>query len=148
MVYESIHHGNTEKVAKVMADVLKAELVKAKELDINLVAEYDLLGFGSGIYWGKPHKDLLHTIDSLPSLTNKQAFVFSTSGAGKKGSNKAHQLIKGKLIEKGFTIVGEFSCRGFDSFGLLKLIGGINKGRPNEHDLKEAEDFARRWQNS
>lgn len=32
--------------------------------------------------------------------------------------------------------------KGFDSVGLLKLIGGINRGRPDENDLKRAECFA------
>jgi hypothetical protein len=47
------------------------------------------------------------------------------------------------LIGKGFTIIGEFSCKGFNTFGPLKLVGGINKGRPNESDLNKAENFAR-----
>jgi len=51
-------------------------------------------------------------------------------------------------VVRGFTIAGEFSCRGWDTFGLLKLIGGINKGRPDEQDLKRAEDFARHLKDS
>jgi flavodoxin len=39
--------------------------------------------------------------------------------------------------------VGEFSCRGFDTSQAARIIGGINKGRPNEEDLKQAENFAR-----
>ena len=39
-------------------------------------------------------------------------------------------------------IVGEFDCRGFDTFGLLKVIGGISKGKPNEKDIEKAENFA------
>jgi hypothetical protein len=47
-----------------------------------------------------------------------------------------------KLSEKGFDIIGEFSCRGFDTYGPFKLIGGISKGRPNEKDLQKAGKFA------
>jgi len=50
--------------------------------------------------------------------------------------------LRKKLIEKGFNIVGEFSCKGFDTFGMLKYIGGINKNRPNEKDLEKAKSFA------
>jgi len=148
IIYESIHHGNTQKIAEVIAKVLEAKLVKPEELDINTVTEYDLVGFGSGIYYGKHHKDLLSVVDNLFSVKNKKAFIFSTSGTGEKNVGRNHKLIKEKLMAKGFTIVGEFSCRGFDSFGLLKLIGGINKGRPDEHDLRKAEDFARRLKDS
>jgi len=148
IICKSIHHGNTQKIAEVIAKVLEAKLVKPEELDINTVTEYDLVGFGSGIYYGKHHKDLLSVVDNLFSVKNKKAFIFSTSGTGEKNISRNHRLIREKLMAKGFTIAGEFSCRGWDSFGLLKLIGGINKGRPDEHDLRKAEDFARRLKDS
>ncbi len=144
IVYESTHHGNTEKVAKVIADVLEARLVKPKELDISAVAEYDLLGFGSGIYIGKHHKDLLNTVNKLSRHENKRAFIFSTSGSGEKNIDRNHKAMRKKLLGKGFTIAGEFSCKGFSDLGPLKLFGGVNKGRPNEDDLSEAGGFAKR----
>jgi len=52
IICKSIHHGNTQKVAEVIADVLEAKLVKPEELDINTVAEYDLVGFGSAFTTG------------------------------------------------------------------------------------------------
>ena len=148
IIYKSIHHGNTEKIAKVIADVLEAKLVKPEELDINMVAENDLVGFGSGIYYGKHHKDLLNVVNNLSSVKNKKAFIFSTSGTGEKSINRNHRFLKGKLMAKGFTIVGEFSCRALDSFTLLKLIGGINKGKPDGNDFRKAEDFARSLKDS
>jgi len=39
--------------------------------------------------------------------------------------------------------VGEFNCLGWDNVGPLKFIGGINKGRPNENDIKKAKEFAK-----
>jgi flavodoxin len=50
--------------------------------------------------------------------------------------------LREKLESKGFSIVGEFNCTGFDTYGLLKITGGIQKGHPNEEDLKLAEEFA------
>jgi flavodoxin len=69
----------------------------------------------------------------------KRAFVFSTSGDGKI---KHHADLKEKLVSHRFTIVDEFCCKGWDSFGHLKLIGGINKRRPDEKDLASARAFA------
>jgi hypothetical protein len=40
-------------------------------------------------------------------------------------------------------VIGEFTCPGFDNYALTKLVGGVNKGRPNEEDLKEVEEFAK-----
>jgi len=144
IVYESPHHGNTEKVAKAITDVLGARLVKPKELDVSTVAEYDLLGFGSGIYMGKHHKDLFGIVGRLPRPENKKAFIFSTSGSGEKNITSNHKAMRKKLMGKGFTIVGEFSCSGFTDFGPLKLFRGANKGRPNEDDLSKVRDFAKR----
>jgi flavodoxin len=56
---------------------------------------------------------------------------------------KNHLLIKQKLQSKGYTIVDEFACAGFNTNSFLKYFGGINKGRPNAEDLNRAEGFAR-----
>jgi len=145
IIYVSPHHGNTEKVAKAMANVLGADLMRVAQVDINMLAEYDLIGFGSGIYFGKYHKSLVELVDKLPRLENKRAFIFSTSGLRKiPFIHDFAKPLKGKLKQKGFNIVGEFSCRGFDTSQAARIIGGINRGRPDEKDLKQAEDFARR----
>lgn len=51
-------------------------------------------------------------------------------------------LLKEKLLEKRFNVIGEFFCKGFDTWGPFKIIGGINRGRPNEQDLEKAKKFA------
>jgi flavodoxin len=53
-----------------------------------------------------------------------------------------HSTLRDKLQSKGYMIVDEFSCAGFNTNSYLKLFGGINKGRPNAEDLKHAEEFA------
>jgi flavodoxin len=50
--------------------------------------------------------------------------------------------LKVALSGKGFDLVGSFTCRGLDTFGPLRLIGGINKGHPNDADLTRARAFA------
>ena len=138
VIYNSVHHRNTEKIAKVIADELKAKMVKPTEGEVNKLSEYDLIGFSSGIYMGKHHESILQLVEKLPAVKNKKAFVFCTSGSS-KNYNKP---LKEKLTAKGFRIVGEFSCKGFDTYGPFKLIGGINKGRPNEEDCRKARKFA------
>ncbi|MGV8176958.1 MAG: hypothetical protein ACP5NX_04105 [Candidatus Bilamarchaeaceae archaeon] len=49
-----------------------------------------------------------------------------------------------KMLEKHFNIIAEFACKGWDTFGPLKMVGGINRGRPNDGDLKKAKEFARK----
>ena len=57
IVYASVHHQNTEKVAKVMAEELEADLFPVANAKPETLETYDLIGFGSGIYFGKHHKD-------------------------------------------------------------------------------------------
>ena len=138
----SYHHNNTAKIASVLVKTLGAELKTPPEVDPAGLSEYDLIGFGSGIYFGKHHKVLLDLVDKLPQVASKKAFIFSTSGQTGNES-KFHQLLREKLQARGFDIAGEFNCAGFDTYGLLKIGGGIKKGHPNEADLKQAEAFAK-----
>jgi flavodoxin len=137
----SYHHKNTEKITSVFAKTLEAEVKEPSEVDPNTLSDYDLIGFGSGIYFGKHHKSLLEFVDKLSPATDKNAFLFSNSGQTGNES-KLHKKLREKLTSKGFGIVGEFNCAGFDTFALTKIVGGIRKGRPNEDDLKQAEAFA------
>jgi len=144
IVYTSVHHENTEKVAKVMIEELDADYIHIVHAKPETPEAYDLIGFGSGIYFMKHHKTLLQYVESLPTMTQKRAFVFSTSGDGKI---KHHAALKEKLVKHGFTIVDEFCCKGWDTFGPLKLFGGINKGRPDDKDLAAARAFAQGLKN-
>ena len=136
----SVHHGNTKKIARAIAEVLGAEVLGPEEVEVERLQDYDLIGFGSGIYFERPHRRVLSFVEKLPALEGKGAFIFSTRGAGPAGLY--HRPLRKKLLKKGFRIVGEFSCKGFDTVGPLKLFGGINKGRPNEGDLRRAREFA------
>jgi flavodoxin len=149
LIYVSVHHGNTEKVARIMANVLHADLVQVKQADATKLERYDLIGFGSGVYFGKHHASLLDFVDGLPAVSNNKAFVFSTSGLRKiPFVHDFDKSLREKLQRKGFDVVGEFSCRGYDTSRAAMIVGGINRGRPNARDLQRAEDFAGRLKDS
>jgi flavodoxin len=152
----SYHHKNTEKIANVFAKVLDAQIKISRQIRPEELQEYDLVGFGSGIYGEKHHASLLDLADRLPPVSDKKAFIFSTNGVPAWATRssgyisptpelfaKNHRQLKEKLQSKGYTIVGEFSCAGFNTNSFLKYFGGINKGRPNAEDLESAEEFAR-----
>lgn len=139
----SYHHKNTEKIANVFAKVLDAQIKTPQQIKPEGLQEYDLVGFGSGIYSAKHHESLFELVDKLPQVTDRKSFLFSTSGiTGKSKSAKDHSMLREKLLSKGYTIVDEFQCKGFNTNSFLKLFGGMNKGRPNARDLKRAEEFA------
>lgn len=136
IIYKSYHRMNTEKVAKAIAETMNATLQKVEEVNPEDLSNYDLIGFGSGIYGGKYHKDIVSLVEKMPRL-EKNVFLFSTSG---KPQEKYELAIKALLIGKGCRIVGEFRCPG--------VVGGplgislSNKGHPDEKDLVDARAFA------
>jgi len=145
LVLVSYHHNNTEKIANVFAKVLEAQIKTPQQTNPEELQEYSLVGFGSGIYSDKHHKSLLELADKLPQVTNRRAFIFSTSAIlGEKKVAEDHSTLREKLQSKGYMIVDEFACKGFNTNSFMKYVGGMNKGRPNAEDLKHAEDFAQK----
>ena len=155
LVLVSYHNHNTEKIALVFSRVLDAPIRTPTQVSPLEVGDYDIIGFGSGIYGGRHHESLLRLADELPALQGKKAFIFSTCGvpvAAFEGRSargrfddyveKNHSALRSILRSKGYTVVDEFSCGGHNTNSFLKLFGGINKGRPNAEDLSLAEEFA------
>ena len=137
----SYHHKNTEKIAQVIAKVLDAQIKSPQDTGSDELKKYDLIGFGAGIDSGKHYREILDFADALPQVTDKKAFIFSTSGiTGEKKLAKDHSALRGKLQSKGYLIIDEFQCKGFNTNSFLKYFGGINKGRSNVEDLKLAEE--------
>ncbi len=141
IIYVSLHHGNTKKVADAMAAELQCQALIPEQADMNTLTEYDLLGFGAGLYFGPHHQSMLDFARALPTMS-RQAFVFSPRGSWRVG--RAHEPLKQLLRDRGLRVIGEFSCRGFDTVGPLKYIGGVARGRPNAQDLADARAFARK----
>ena len=81
VVVFSYHHRNTEKIAGVIADVLAAPVKTTQQVLRDEIQEYDLVGFGSGIYSATFHPSVLDLVDRLPHTPGKKAFLFSTFGA-------------------------------------------------------------------
>lgn len=151
IICKSIHHGNTMKIAEAIASRLNAVIKEPHEINPEEMGQYDLIGFGSGIYDDKHHLGLLDLVGKLPDNFGKKTFVFSTSGVpvsilGDKFlqnySVKAHAALMNKLAAKGCRILGEFITPGFNTNVFLKYFGGLNKHRPNDDDLQRAEEFA------
>jgi len=142
IVCVSKSHGNTRRVADRMAEVLDAEVVEPESVDPEMLGKYDLVGFGSGIYYMTVDARLRDLIRHLPAVDNVRAFTFFTSGARKIPLMDYNKPVRRRLESKGFEVIGSFSCRGLDTVGPFGFIGGINRGRPNDHDLDRAAAFA------
>jgi flavodoxin len=146
IVCVSVSNGNTRRVAERLATALDAEVVEPEDVDLDELAACDLVGFGSGIYMMNTHSRLREMIEALPRSQGQRAFVFATSGSRRLPFWDFLGPTVRAVEAKGFEVVDTFSCIGLDTVGPLRLIGGINKGRPNERDLVAAERFSQSLQ--
>lgn len=135
IVCQPYHHKNTKKIADAMVAVLRAEVVSPSDVNTEMLDSYGLVGFGSGIAFGK------HCAQILKLSTGFQFFHKNASAAGEVDGISWSSLRR-QLTDKGWAIVGAFSCCEYDMYEITKLMGGTAKGRPNEQDECDAEEFA------
>ena len=146
IILHSQHHLNTKKVAEVIAKVLDAPIKSPTEVDSASLSSYGLIGFGSGIYFGKHHKTLLQLADKLPQVTNQQAFIFSTSGQEGKAEN-FHKKLREKLQSKGYHILSEFNCPGYDTYAPHKTRRRHTEGSPKRGRSRKQPRHLRKTSN-
>jgi len=124
-----------------MIEVVDGEIYTPSDVHPEVIDKYDIVGLGSGIYFGKHHKSLFKLLDRV-NFRNKRVFIFYTSGFSKVPLlNSCEGPLKRALEVRGAKILGVFGCRGYCDHGLFKLVGGINKNRPDESDLNRAKNF-------
>ena len=139
ILYASVHHKNTEKLVKAISEKYpEITLIDTtKALMISLVG-YDLVGIASGIYYGNFHKSIYTFIaKNLPERL--KVFLMYTCGSDRP---TYAENMKQFLAQKNASVVGVYSCKGFDTFGPFKLVGGLCKGHPTEQEIEEAVKFA------
>lgn len=135
IIYASVHHENTKKVVEAIAGENVVDLIDATKEKERDLSGYDLIGFASGVYYGKFHQTVLNfALANL--LANKNVFLLCTCGG-----SAAFQSIEEVVKSKQGKVVGKFSCKRYDTFGPFKLIGGIAKGHPDDKDLADAVTF-------
>lgn len=137
--YYSRHHGNTLKVLQAMADEGNLDLIDVTRRQMVLLEEYDCVGFASGIYAFTFQKAVVEFARQYLPQGKPVFFVYTYGGARGNGAKAVSEIAR----KKGCPILGEFSCRGYDTFGPFKLVGGISKGHPNARDLEKARQFYR-----
>lgn len=144
IVYCSDYKKNTEKIAKVFSEKIGSVLININDIkdEIN-INNYDLIGFGSGVYKESMSPKMYRLVENL-NLKGKNVFVFSTNGVGLKYyNNSLIRLLNAKgAINKGsFACKGSFVAQDFSDNKIFDFIGKLSKGHPNEKDYKMAKKF-------
>lgn len=131
VLYHS-HSGNTEKLAKAIAEVFNVKPEHIGKDHISFAEPVDLLFVGDGIYWAKPHKSTRKFFRTLNPALIKNAAVFATYGNQVKIGDDMRELLQ----DKGINVIGDpFSCKGAS-------VGTKNQGHPDETDLQNVRAFA------
>lgn len=104
--------------------------------------KYDCIGFASGIYGFEFQKAVVEFARQYLPQGKPVFFVYTYGGAKGSGAKAVAKIAQ----EKNCRMLGEFSCKGYDTFGPFKLVGGIAKGHPDERDLENARKFYREIQ--
>lgn len=121
--------GNTEKLAKAIEE---ATGVKAKTIDYQLEQDVDILFLGSSVYAYGVDKNIKKFIKNINTKVGK-VVNFSTAAIIKSTYPQVSKLLK----EKNIPLAEEnFFCKG--SFGPL------HKGKPDQEDLKQIQEFAKK----
>ena len=137
IIVKSKHQENTLKIAEAMSEAAPATVVQLDDAHLYNLKEYDIIGLGSGIYYGKHDKGLIAFVKKNIDNINS-AFVFSTSGTGKEKYNGKLCRI---LEENGKKVLGSFTCKGLDKFFIFAIGGGVSKGHPSIEDFDAAQSF-------
>ena len=137
--YYSRHHGNTLKILEAMAQEGGVDLVDVTTRQTVRLEEYDCIGFASGVYFGKSHQSVLAFARQYLPRRKPVFFACTYGGARGDSMNALSEIAK----EKDCPVLGKFGCRGYDTFGPFKLVGGIAKGHPDRRDLDNAHCFYR-----
>ena len=111
MVVYDTEFGNTEKIARALAEGMKkqgvnADCLKIDDVDISKLGDYDLLAIGGptqafGV--SKPMKDFLRKLENV-SLRGKKAFAFDTKMKSRLAGSAAKGIEK-RLTKLGMSIV-------------------------------------------
>lgn len=137
IIYYSKHHGNTKKLLDAIASQTDITLIDVTDHPTADLSGYDRIGFASGIYYQSFHKSILEYAKKfLPE--KKKVFFLYTYGVKRAGYLDA---IRQTIFPHNAKIIGQYGCRGFDTFGPFKLVGGIAKKHPTQDEIKKAVDF-------
>ncbi|MFE1951765.1 flavodoxin [Streptomyces sp. NPDC059524] len=92
------------------------------------------------------HARLTRFARALPTAPapRGRAFVFATSGLPELPWAPFTRPLARVLAAKGFGPAGTFSCRAYDTWAPFRLVGGINKRRPDGQDLAAVREFGAR----
>ncbi len=120
--------GNTKKLAEAISQVVNVE---AKTVDEPLSEDVDILFLGSAVYAAGIDDKVRQFIKGI-DVNVGEVVNFSSAAL----IESTYKQVKKEVEAKGLKMSeNEFHCRGAFKF--------VHRGRPNEEDLKDVQEFAK-----
>ena len=121
--------GNTKKLAEAIASAINVE---AKTVNEPLTEDVDILFLGSAVYAAGIDSEIKDFIKNI-NVNVGEVVNFSSAAL----IESTYKQVKKEVETKGINMSeDEFHCR-----GVSKLI---HRGKPNDEDLKNVQEFAKR----
>ncbi|WP_296882496.1 flavodoxin family protein [uncultured Methanobrevibacter sp.] len=121
--------GNTKKLAEAIGSAINVE---PKTVDEPLTEDVDILFLGSAVYGAGISGEIKKFIANI-DVNVGEVVNFSSAAL----IESTYKQVKGEVEAKGLKMSeDEFHCRGAFKF--------VHRGHPNEEDLKNAQEFAKR----
>ena len=120
--------GNTKKLAEAISSAINVE---AKTVDEPLTEDVDILFLGSAVYAAGIDSKVKDFIKNI-NVNVGEVVNFSSAAL----IESTYKQVKNEVEKKGLKMSDkEFHCRGAFKF--------LHRGRPNDDDLKDVQEFAK-----
>ena len=120
--------GNTKKLAEAISSAINVE---AKTVDEPLTEDVDILFLGSAVYAAGIDSKVKDFIKNI-NVNVGEVVNFSSAAL----IESTYKQVKNEVEKKGLKMSDkEFHCRGAFKF--------VHRGRPNDDDLKDVQEFAK-----
>jgi flavodoxin len=121
--------GNTKKLAEAIGSAINVE---AKTVDEPLTEDIDILFLGSAVYAAGIDQKIKDFIKNI-NVNVGEVVNFSSAAL----IESTYKQVKKEVEAKGLKMSeNEFHCRGAFKF--------VHRGRPNDDDLRNVQEFAKR----
>ena len=121
--------GNTKKLAEAIGSAINVE---AKTVDEPLTEDIDILFLGSAVYAAGIDQKIKDFIKNI-NVNVGEVVNFSSAAL----IESTYKQVKKEVEAKGLKMSeNEFHCRGAFKF--------VHRGRPNDDDLRDVQEFAKR----
>ncbi len=136
--------GYTRKAAERIRDGAEemgadCELIAIKDVDINALKDYDLVGLGCPVFYYQAPVNVKKFVESLPNLRGKRWFVFCSHGCMR---GIALESMADGLKRKGVEVIGYYDIYA-DATAPFIPFPTYTTGHPDEKDYAEALSFGK-----